>query len=81
MTQKESYKKYHSHIAPDLRYGVCKQSALSDTYPFGKTVSTINQRKLKNKHLEKLSYKCLRYSENILILKVLKTTSKFIHTY
>jgi len=43
-TEKEAYKLYHSHIAPDLRDGVSKQSVLSDIYAFGKITSTLNER-------------------------------------
>ena len=64
VTEKEIYKLYHSHIAPDLRDGASKQSVFSDIYAFGKITSTVNERKLKNALFEELSSKCLQYNRN-----------------
>ena len=60
--EKHQYKSVHTHIAPDLRDGVCTQSVSSDIYSFGKLVNgLIKSHVLRNTELEDLSYKCMQY--------------------
>ena len=62
--RKKDYKLYHSHIAPDLRDGVCRQSVMSDVYSFGRILAAVNECKLKDKNLEEITDKCLQYNWN-----------------
>ena len=60
--EKQQYKSVHTHIAPDLRDGICTQSASSDIYSFGKLVNAlIKSHVLHNTELEDLSQKCMQY--------------------
>ena len=36
--EKDKYKRYHPHVAPDVRDGLSKQSTRSDTYSFGRVL-------------------------------------------
>ena len=61
-SEKEQYKTYHAHIAPDLRDGVCRQSTFSDIYSLGRILHIVNSLPyLQNKDLEQLSDKCMQY--------------------
>ena len=40
--EKEKYRKYHEHIAPELVRGTHKQLTASDIYSFGRLVSFVN---------------------------------------
>ena len=62
--EKEQYKVCHSHIAPDLRNGLCRQSAMSDVYALGRIINTVNGISyLQNKDLQEFSETCMHYNE------------------
>jgi len=64
--EKEEYKKNHPHIAPDLRDGICKQSASSDIFSLGRVIDTINNSTaMCNKNLDHISKRCMHYSGHI----------------
>ena len=62
--EKEQYKKYHHHIAPDLRDGQCCQSQESDIFSLGKIFHALcNNSLLDHSALLEISYKCMSYSK------------------
>ena len=64
--QKEQYKINHPHIAPDLRDGICRQSAISDVYSLGRVISIVNSvPELQNKDLEQFSTTCMNYHKHL----------------
>lgn len=63
-TEKEQYKKYHHHIAPDLRDGHCYQSQESDIFSLGKIIHALCSNFMPDhKSLLEMSYKCMNYSK------------------
>ena len=60
--EKAQYKINHPHIAPDLRDGLCRQSAQSDVYSLGRVIHIVNSvPQLHNKDLEQFSITCMQY--------------------
>ena len=59
-TEKEVYKLEHSHIAPDLRDGIVKQSPSSDVYALGRILKKVNI-VIKSVDLSELSKQALDY--------------------
>ena len=65
--EKEQYKKIHSHIAPDLRDGLCQQSTGSDIFSLGKVlnlVCKIADSVFDSKAVLDISNQCLKYNKN-----------------
>ena len=63
--EKKIYKKNHSHIAPDLRDGLVRQSKASDIFAFGQMLYYVYYKKLKLKTQIKVIAKlCLDYNES-----------------
>lgn len=60
--QKDSYKKNHPQIAPEVRDGRAKQSFSSDIYSFGRIMQKINMAKLCIPVLNGLAEQCLEAS-------------------
>ena len=62
--EKEEYKLHHSHLAPDVRDGICEQSFLSDVYSFGHLLYTLAKNKKIDQrlHLKALSKECMQYN-------------------
>ena len=61
-SERENYKTYHPHIAPDLRDGLCPQSMSSDIFSLGRLIGIVNTKSsLKSKSLNKLSQRCMQY--------------------
>ena len=58
--EKEQYKNYHHHIAPDLRDGHCYQSVEADVFSLGKIIHTVCIRCIKA--LLEVSSKCMNYN-------------------
>lgn len=61
-SEKKKYESVHTHIAPDLRDGLCAQSASSDVYSFGRLLNIIAKSHLsEHTELHDLSNKCMQY--------------------
>ena len=61
-SEREHYKTYHPHIAPDLRDGLCPQSMSSDIYSLGRLMGMVNTKSsLKSESLNNLSQRCTQY--------------------
>ena len=58
-TEKDVYKHEHSHIAPDLRDGIVKQSPSSDVYALGRILKKVNNIVIKSVDLSELSKQAL----------------------
>lgn len=62
--EKEQYKKYHCHIAPDLRDGHCYQSQEADIFSLGKIIHTLCINSILNHNaLLEISNRCMSYSK------------------
>ena len=61
--EKKKYESVHSHIAPDLRDGLCAQSTLSDVYSFGRLLNKVVKSYFpEHTGLHDLSTKCMEYN-------------------
>lgn len=61
-SEKDKYKRVHTHIAPDLRDGLCVQSESSDVYSFGRLLNrAVNSYLSEHTELNDLSNKCMQY--------------------
>ena len=61
--EKKKYESVHSHIAPDLRDGLCAQSPLSDVYSFGRLLNKVAKSYFsEHTGLYDLFTKCMEYN-------------------
>ena len=60
--EKETYKKRHPQVAPEVRDGTCKQSIASNIYSFGRILSAINKENLSIPVLASMSDMCLDHN-------------------
>lgn len=60
--EKEQYARRYSHIAPDVRDGIFRQSVSSDIYSLGRIIQVIIKNStLNNGAIEQLSVGCMQY--------------------
>ena len=82
--EKEQYKVCHPPIAPDLRNGLCRQSAMSDVYALGRIINTVNGISyLQNKNLQEFSETCMHYNEKSRpeMSAIEKNINQLLHMY
>ena len=63
-SEKEEYRIYHGHLAPDVRDGIIEQTFSSDVFSFGYMMNTLARKKdiSHRAQLLSLSKECMLYN-------------------